>query len=451
MASMQLAHLPLVVHAGQGGCMKALHYRSYGDITRLSLGELPEPRPSGGPLVSVEVAALNPKDSLFRKGKFALLSGRSFPKQCGLDFAGTVTRAGGGMREGDRVFGALNEWTFRRGTLAEFVAPRAHEVALLPSGVDPAHAASVALVGLTALQALRDVARVKPGQRVLINGASGGVGTVAIQLARLLGAEVTTVSSAKTTSMCRALGAQETLDYAAFARGGANTRMTRGEQRDVVGKDGVHAGRAGDGGVSTTGTSAGRGGDVASKEALRRGEGAEQRSGVSTTGTSVGRGGDVPGRGDDERHGVASEEGAHAGRGDGAARRDGNPDAGRDHPLVGRFDVVFDVFGNLRFADARKLLQERGVFISTVPSARRLVREVLTRLSKQQERLVVVQPRRRDLEQLGAWLADGSLRAVIDGRFPLTEFASAFAKLESKHTHGKLIIDVAHRLLPEEA
>ncbi|MFT3713995.1 MAG: NAD(P)-dependent alcohol dehydrogenase [Archangium sp.] len=310
--------------------MRALNYREYGDLTRLSLGELPEPKQSDGPLVAVEVAALNPKDALFRKGKFKLLSGRKFPKQCGLDFAGTVTRAGGGLREGDRVFGALNEWTFRRGTLAEFVAPRSDEVALLPSGVDAAHAASVALVGLTALQALRDVARVQRGASVLINGASGGVGTVAIQLARLLGAEVTTISSAATTELCRSLGATHTLDYAA---------------------------------VET------------------------QR----------------------------------------------------------RYDVLFDVFGNLKFEAERRRLNPKGVFISTVPSAGRLVRDVVTRFSPQQERLVVVKPKRTDLDQLGAWLQSGELRAVIDGRYALEDFAQAFTKLESKHTHGKLLISLSLR------
>jgi NADPH:quinone reductase-like Zn-dependent oxidoreductase len=310
--------------------MRALQYDAYGPVERLMLRDAPSPRPATGPLVRVTVAALNPKDALFRKGKFKVLSGRRFPKNCGVDFAGVVEAPYGDLRTGDAVFGALSEWRYRRGTLAELVAPRAAEVARIPAGVAEADAAAVALVGLTALQALRDVARAGRGSSVLINGASGGVGTVAAQIARILGARVTTVSSAATMALCRSLGADETLDY---------TRL--------------------------------------------------------------------------------------------------------DEALSGaRFDVVFDVFGNLRFAHARAGLRRRGVFVSTVLTPRRLVRELLTRLSLQQERLVVVKPNRVDLTQLGAWLADGQLRAVIDSRFALCDYAAAFHKLESKQTHGKIVIDV---------
>jgi NADPH:quinone reductase-like Zn-dependent oxidoreductase len=279
----------------------------------------------------VRVAALKPKDALFRKGKFKVLSGRRFPKHCGVDFAGVVEAPYGDLRAGDAVFGALSELRYGRGTLAELVAPRAAEVARIPAGVAEVDAAAVALVGLTAaLQALRDVARVGRGASVLINGASGGVGTVAVQIARILGARVTTVASAATTALCRSLGADETLDYTQLAA-------------------------------------------------------------------------------------TLSEA---------------------------SFDVVFDVFGNLRFASARAGLRRPGVFVSTVLTPRRLVRELVTRFSLQQERLVIVKPNRPDLTQLGAWLADGQLRAVIDSRFALDDYAAAFLKLESKHTHGKIVIDV---------
>lgn len=310
--------------------MRAIRYDAYGGLEQVKLGELPEPALGTGPLVRVKYAALNPKDSLFRKGKFALLSGRRFPKQCGLDFAGVVERAGGGLSAGTPVFGALNEWTFGRGTLADFVAPDAHEVAAIPAGVDAADAASVALVGLTSLQALRDVAGVAPGAEVLINGASGGVGTVAIQLARALGAKVTTVSSEEMRGLCSSLGAHEALAYAALP------------------------------------------------ELMR----------------------------------------------------------------AARFDVVFDVFGNLRFGKMRGALKNKGVFVSTVPSVGRFLRDRFSRFSSHQERLVVVKPRREDLDQLGAWLLEGKLRAVIDSRFALSDYAAAFGKLESKHTHGKLVIEL---------
>ena len=103
-----------------------------------------------------------------------------------------------------------------------------------------------------------------------------------------------------------------------------------------------------------------------------------------------------------------------------------------------RFDVVFDVLQPAFRAGLRR----RGVFVSTVPTPRRFVRELVTRFSLQQERLVVVKPNRADLMLLGAWLVDGQLRAVIDLRFALCDYAAAFHKLESKHTHGKIVIDV---------
>lgn len=310
--------------------MRALQYDGYGGIDRLQLRQVPDLRPRGA-LVRVSVAALNPKDALFRKGKFKAISGRRFPKGCGVDFAGRLEADTGELRAGELVFGALHEWTFSRGSLAQLVAPAPEELARVPEGVDPAHAASLALVGLTALQAFRDVARMKAGAQVLINGASGGVGTASVQIARLLGAEVTTVSSEGTHALCRELGAHQTAAYAQL-------------------------------------------------EPLER---------------------------------------------------------------SGRFDVVFDVFGNLRFTKARGALKPRGVFVSTVPSGARVVRDLLTRWSKQQERLVVVRPRRADLDQLAGWLATKELRAVIDSQFALEDYAAAFARLESRKAHGKILITVA--------
>lgn len=166
----------------------------------------------------VRAAALNPKDSFVRKGRFRLVSGRTFPKRVGADFAGEVVEVGAGVSGiavGDRVFGMLKEWTYRRGTVAEYVAPRASEVARMPALLSFEEAAALPLVSLTALQALRDIAQVRAGDAVCVHGASGGVGTAAIQLAVALGAIVTTTSSAKNLELCRSLGSTETLDYAA--------------------------------------------------------------------------------------------------------------------------------------------------------------------------------------------------------------------------------------------
>ena len=201
--------------------MRALVYDAYGGLDRLAFRDLAVPACARDEvLVRVRAAALNPKDSFVRKGRFRMISGRTFPKYVGADFSGEVAALGAdvrGLAPGDRVFGMLEEWTYRRGTLAEYVAPRAREVALMPRALSFEDAAALPLVSLTALQALRGVARLRKGDAVCIHGASGGVGTAAIQLAVALGAIVTTTSSAANRELCRSLGATEALDYATDA------------------------------------------------------------------------------------------------------------------------------------------------------------------------------------------------------------------------------------------
>jgi NADPH:quinone reductase-like Zn-dependent oxidoreductase len=188
--------------------MRAIIYERYGGIDVLRDAEIPDPEPRRGEvLVRVRAAALNPKDALFRKGRFRLFSGGQFPKLTGVDFAGER------VDTGERVFGALEELRYRRGTLAEKVVARRDELAPMPHDISFEEAAGLPLAGMTALQALRDVAATCPGDAVCINGGSGGVGTLAIQIARALGAHVTSVSSAANASLCRELGAEETLAY----------------------------------------------------------------------------------------------------------------------------------------------------------------------------------------------------------------------------------------------
>ncbi|MFZ5443138.1 MAG: NAD(P)-dependent alcohol dehydrogenase [Myxococcota bacterium] len=197
--------------------MKAWTYDRYGDRSVLRLTE--QPTPTLGPgevLVKVRRAALNPKDALFRKGKFRPFSGRRFPKFVGLDAAGVVHESRSPrFAAGQRVFGFLQEWTFARGTVADFARFKEGELAPTPLALDDDTAAALPLATLTSLQALREQGEVRPGQRVLINGASGGVGTTAIQLAKVLGAEVHTVSSDANTALCRELGADRAWSYPA--------------------------------------------------------------------------------------------------------------------------------------------------------------------------------------------------------------------------------------------
>lgn len=195
--------------------MRAIVYDRYGPPEVLVLRELPAPVPGPGEvLVRVKAAALNPKDSLIRKGKFKAATGASFPKLVGSDVAGVVEAVGARvttLRPGDEVFGMKNG--FAGATLAELAVLNADELAPKPATLSFEEAAALPLTTLTALQALRDLAQVTQGARVLLHGASGGVGVVAVQVAKALGARVTTTSSEKNLDLLRGLGADETLDY----------------------------------------------------------------------------------------------------------------------------------------------------------------------------------------------------------------------------------------------
>lgn len=185
-----------------------------GEVTRLRERPIPRPR-AGELLVRVCAAALNPKDVLLRSGKLRLLGGLRFPKRLGYDFAGEVAAVGARVRahrEGDPVFGMLQR---RAGTLAEYCLASEDELWRKPPSLSWEEAAALPLTALTALQALRDDARMVAGERVLIHGASGGVGVAAVQIASALGARVTGVTSARNRELVLSLGSEQWLDYGA--------------------------------------------------------------------------------------------------------------------------------------------------------------------------------------------------------------------------------------------
>jgi len=195
--------------------MKAIIYHQYGSTEVLQPAELPRPIIQGNEvLVKIEAAALNPKDSYLREGKARILTGNKFPKQTGFDFSGTIIAIGQkvkGYKIGDEVFGFLNY--LKGGALAEYLAVRQDWFARKPSTLSHVTAASIPCAYLTALQVLRDIARIEKGKKVLIYGASGGVGTAAMQLANYYDAEITSVSSFKNKSYCRQQGAAINLAY----------------------------------------------------------------------------------------------------------------------------------------------------------------------------------------------------------------------------------------------
>jgi NADPH:quinone reductase-like Zn-dependent oxidoreductase len=195
--------------------MKAIVYCEYGGPEVLTLAEIEKPTPSDSQiLVRVHAASLNPLD-LGYHGFFLLrpITGMRKPKdtRLGVDYAGTVEAVGKNVTQlklGDEVFGGA------KGTLAEYVCVVVDRaVARKPANMTFEQAASVPVAAITALQGLRDKGKIKPGQKVLINGASGGVGTFAVQIAKAFGAEVTGVCSTRNLDMVRSIGADHLVDY----------------------------------------------------------------------------------------------------------------------------------------------------------------------------------------------------------------------------------------------
>ena len=197
--------------------MKAIIYRCYGSPDVLEFTDVEKPRPADNEvLVKVVAAAVNPLDWHYMRGSpyiMRLGAGIGAPKdsRLGVDFAGTVEAVGKTVtrfKPGDEVFGG------RTGAFAEYViVPEDRALALKPSSVTFEQAASTPIAAITALQALRDKGKLESGQKVLINGASGGVGTFAVQIAKTFGAEVTGVCSTRNVEMVRSLGADHVIDY----------------------------------------------------------------------------------------------------------------------------------------------------------------------------------------------------------------------------------------------
>ena len=321
------AHAPATLSG-----VKAVEYDRYGPVSVLAVREVPRPVPRRREiLVRVRAAALNPKDVIVRSGKFRLISGRRFPKRVGFDWAGEVAEVGRavkGVAVGTAYYGMLDG--YQGGACAEYLVVRPGACAPKPATLDFERAAAVPLAASTALQALRDLAHLARGMRVLVNGGSGGVGVYAIQIAKMLGAHVTTTSSSANVELCRKLGADLATDYRAM---------------DML--------------------------------------------------------------------------------------------AGPD-----RFDVVFDVFGNRSFGEARRALAPRGVYVKTVPKPRDFLDVARTSFTFPRARLVVVRPRSRDLAFIAACVDDGRLVPVVEKVFPLERIAEAEEHVATKHTRGKIVVRV---------
>jgi NADPH:quinone reductase-like Zn-dependent oxidoreductase len=196
--------------------MKAAIYTSYGppDVVRIREVEKPVPK-ADEVLIKVRAASVNPLDWRLMKGEPSILRlffGLRKPRfgRPGVDVAGEVEAVGRNVTQfkpGDAVFGDC------RGAFAEYVCTAESKLAMKPDNVAFEQAASVDVAGLTALQGLRNHGKIRPGSKVLINGAAGGVGTFAVQIAKSFGADVTGVCSTRNIDMVRSIGADEVIDY----------------------------------------------------------------------------------------------------------------------------------------------------------------------------------------------------------------------------------------------
>lgn len=197
--------------------MKAAQINEYGDVSVIQINEVNQPEPGDGQvLVKVAAVSLNPFDTKLREGMMKAGIPLRFPATLGGDFAGTVIALGAGvagLAAGDKVYGQANVVAGNSGSFAEFAVTKVSEVAKMPSTVDFEQAASLPLVGVSALQALVRHINLQAGQKLFIHGAAGGIGTIAVQIAKHIGAYVAGTATGEGAERIAQLGVDEVIDY----------------------------------------------------------------------------------------------------------------------------------------------------------------------------------------------------------------------------------------------
>ncbi len=195
--------------------MKAVTISRYGSTDVLEYSEIEKPQITPNQLlVKIQATSVNPVDWKIRQGQIQLLSGFNFPIVLGCDLSGVVLEVGEKVENfepGDEIYTFINPLV--GGAYAEYIAIPANTAALKPKNMNYCQAAAVPVAGLTAFQALLDLGQIRPGQKVLINGASGGVGTFAVQIAKAMKTEVIGVCSSKNITLVESLGANRIIDY----------------------------------------------------------------------------------------------------------------------------------------------------------------------------------------------------------------------------------------------
>jgi NADPH:quinone reductase-like Zn-dependent oxidoreductase len=200
--------------------MKVVSISEYGGADKLEMRELNKPQPAANDvLVEVKYASINPVDWKIRRGDVSFILPRKFPRVLGIDVAGVVAAVGSAVRKfkvGERVFGMADPFRNQYGSYAEYCLVQDTKLAPMPEKLSFEDAASIPVAGLTAYKALFEHRSTHSGDRVLVNGGAGGVGTFAVQLAKTVGAHVTATCGPGNIEFVRSLGADVVLDYNLF-------------------------------------------------------------------------------------------------------------------------------------------------------------------------------------------------------------------------------------------
>lgn len=315
--------------------MRAFRYHARGGPSPARVEDAPVPQPASGEvLVRVQAASVNPVDWKIADGRFRMLVRGGLPRTMGSDFAGEVAATGPGVEGwsvGEPVLGFIDPFRRPAGTFADYVAVPVAFLYRRPPHVDPVAGAALPAAGLTAV-ALCDLARVSRGSSVLVNGAAGGVGHLAVQVAKARGALVAATASAGRRELLAGLGADVFIDYRS--------------------------------------------------EPLER------------------------------------------------------------WPMA--FDAVLDCVPNLPHGRHRRLLKRGGCYASTLPGAWTFTLDpLLNRLGPVERRAVMLQPDARAMDELLGYVAQGRLRCLVAGEYPLEQAMQAIAQSRTGHVAGKLVIRIA--------
>ncbi len=312
--------------------MQAIIYKDYGEPNVLQMAEIAKPQPAKDEvLIRVMAAGVNPIDARLRSGEMKLLLPGGFPRIPGYDVAGVIEACGENctFSKGDRVLAFLDH--VYGGGYAEDAVCSGSGVAIMPDAMSFAEGAAIPLAATTALQSLRDHGELEAGEEILVNGASGGVGAFAVQIAKAYGARVTAVASGKHENFVRSLGADDFINY---------------EEQNFI---------------------------------------------------------------DANRH----------------------------------WDIVFDAAGKSSFGDAKRVLTEDGIFVSTEPNLRGLVVSLVTWPLDKKGRVMLARSRDEDLRELVRLYSAGQLQVTIAETFLLESAAEAHRKIENDSFCGKLVVKMA--------